>query len=79
MQRASMFWGIVLSIILPGAGFLLIRKGGMFALYMILYAICIMLVLFWGVGLFFIPPVWIASLIHTIVAISGNNKLAVIR
>ena len=79
MQRASMFWGIVLSMILPGAGLLLVQKGGMFGLYITLYIISFILVFFMGIGLFLMVPVWIASFIHTIVAISGHNKLAVIK
>ncbi len=79
MQKASMFWGIVLSAILPGAGLLLVQKGAMFGLYMTLYIVGFVLLFFMGIGVFVITPVWIASFIHTIVAISTNNKLAVIK
>ena len=78
MQKASMLGAIILSVILPGAGLLLVRKGGWFAVYLILDIIGILLLFVLGIGIFLIIPVWIISFIHTIVAVSGHNSLATV-
>jgi hypothetical protein len=77
MQKASMLGAIILSWILPGAGLLLVKKGGWFATYLIFDLIGIIGLFLFGLGIFILIPVWIISFIHTVVAVNNNNKFAV--
>ena len=74
MQKASMLGAIILSCILPGAGLLLVQKGGWFAVYLVLDIIGVLGLFVFGIGIFLIIPVWIVSFIHTIVAVNNHNK-----
>lgn len=76
MQKASMIGALILSCILPGAGLLLVKKGGWFAGYLVLDIIGIFLLFFFGIGVFVLVPVWIISFIHTILAVNKHNGLA---
>ena len=75
MQKASLIGAIILSSIFPGAGLLLVKKGGWFAAYFVLNIIGITLLFFLGLGVFIIIPVWIISFIHTIMAVRKHNSL----
>jgi hypothetical protein len=77
MKKVSLFVAIILSCLLPGAGLLLISKGGWFAAYFIAALIGGFLLFFMGLGIFVLTPVWIVSFIHTIVAVMKNNRLAI--
>ena len=74
MQKASMLGAIILSCILPGAGLLLVQKGGWFAVYLVLDIIGVLGLFVLGIGIFLIIPVWIVSFIHTVVAVNNHNK-----
>ena len=74
MQKASMLGAIILSSILPGAGLLLVQKGGWFAVYLVLDIIGVLGLFVFGIGIFLIIPVWIVSFIHTVVAVNNHNK-----
>ncbi len=74
MQKASMLGAIILSCILPGAGLLLVQKGGWFAVYLVLDIIGVLGLFILGLGIFLIIPVWIISFIHTVVAVNNHNK-----
>lgn len=76
MQKASLIGAIILSSILPGAGLLLVKKGGWFAAYLVLDIIGIALLFLLGLGVVIIIPVWIISFIHTIMAVRKHNSLA---
>ncbi len=76
MQKASLIGAIILSSILPGAGLLLVKKGGWFAAYLVFDIIGIALLFFLGLGVVIIIPVWIISFIHTIMAVRKHNSLA---
>lgn len=76
MQKASLIGAIILSSILPGAGLLMVKKGGWFAAYLVLDIIGIALLFLLGLGVVIIIPVWIISFIHTIMAVRKHNSLA---
>lgn len=75
MQKSSMLGALILSSILPGAGLLLVQKGGWFAVYLVLDIIGALGLFLMGIGVFLIVPVWFVSFIHTIVAVGNHNKL----
>ena len=54
MEKASLLAAIILSVILPGAGLLLVKKGGWFAAYLVLDIIGIIGLFFFGLGIFII-------------------------
>jgi len=76
MQKASLIGAIILSSILPGAGLLLVKKGGWFGAYLVFDIIGIALLFLLGLGIVIIIPVWIISFIHTIMAVRKHNSLA---
>lgn len=76
MQKVSLLGAIVLSSVLPGAGLLLIQKGGWFAVYLGLFILGCILLFFLGLGVLLIIPVWIVSWTHTLVAVRKHNNLA---
>jgi hypothetical protein len=78
MQKASLIGAIILSSILPGAGLLLVQKGGWFAAYLVLGIIGVIMLFFFGLGIIIIIPVWIVSFIHTVVAVRKHNSLVTV-
>ena len=78
MQKASLIGAIILSSILPGAGLLLVQKGGWFAGYLVIDIIGIIMLFFFGLGIVIIIPVWIISFIHTLVAVKKHNSLVTV-
>jgi TM2 domain-containing membrane protein YozV len=76
MEKKSMLGGLILSAILPGAGLLLVNKGGWFALYLCLYLIGLLFTFLMGIGLLVVIPVWFIAAIHTFVAIRSRNALS---
>ena len=77
MQKVSWIAAILLSSIIPGAGLLLVQKGVWVVVYFILAAIGAIGTFFLGLGLIIYIPVWIIAWIHTFVAVSNHNKMAV--
>ena len=77
MNKASLLGALILSSILPGAGLLLVKKGGWFAVYLLMDAIGILFLFLFGLGIFIIIPTWIVSFFHTFLAVNGYNRLAV--
>lgn len=75
MKKASMLGAIILSCIFPGAGLLLLRKYFWFVLYAAATTVGILLLFFWGLGMFILFPISIIGLIHTIVAVNKNNAI----
>ena len=78
MKKVSMFAATILSAIAPGAGLLLVQKGGWFAVYIVLYVIGFLFLFLFGLGIFIMVPVWIISVIHTIAAVSKHNSLVTV-
>ena len=76
MHKSSMIGAIILSCILPGAGLLLVQKGGWFVLYLLFDIVGIFLLFFFGLGVLILGPLWIISIIHTILAVNKHNGLA---
>lgn len=76
MRKVSMIGALILSAILPGAGLLLVQKGGWFAVYLILYLIGFALLFLFGLGILIIIPVWFISATHTFISVRGHNSLA---
>ena len=77
MKKVSLVVAALLSAILPGAGLLLIQKGGWFTVYFLAGVFGFCLLFFMGVGIFVLTPVWIVSIIHTMVAVQKHNRLAI--
>lgn len=75
MQKASLIGAMILSVILPGAGLLLVQKGGWFFCYLALFALGCVLMFFLGLGILIIIPVWFISFSHTFFAVKKYNKL----
>jgi uncharacterized protein YqhQ len=76
MNKASLLAALILSSLLPGAGLLLIRKGGWFAAYLVTFCIGVLLLFLFGLGALIIIPTWIVSFIHTFFAVNSYNRLA---
>jgi hypothetical protein len=77
MQKTSILLAIILSCLIPGLGLLLVNKGLWFALYFILGVIGWLFTFFFGLGLIVLIPLWPIAMIHTIVAVNSNNRMAV--
>lgn len=76
MQKVSLIGAIILSAILPGAGLLLVSKGGWFAAYVIIAIIGWLLTFLFGLGLLILIPLWPVAFIHTFIAVKSHNKIA---
>jgi hypothetical protein len=76
MNKVSLFGALILSCILPGAGLLLIKKGGWFALYLIVFIFGLLLLFVFGLGALIIIPTWIVSFFHTLLAVNSYNRIA---
>ncbi len=75
MKKVSLVVAVILSSLMPGAGLLLVQKNGWFAAYMAATVAGFCLLFFLGLGMFVLPPIWVISFIHTIVAVLKHNSL----
>lgn len=75
MERVSLFVAILLSVILPGAGLLLVKRGGWFALYIVIAILGVITIPLFGFGALILALVCPISVIHTVVAVFKHNGL----
>ena len=71
-KRKSVFWTAVLSLILPGLGFVVAERIGLFIVALILACISTAATTIL-IGFFMLPVVWLWGIIHPVILVRRHN------